>query len=90
MGSVNRCSRKKKMMVDSLAHNSQFNVLELALCPVQKPLGTLHFRELAEHTALEGLVVLPPHTHSIDHTKTCKVAFKLGLKGFVLFGKVFL
>ena len=78
------------MTIDSLAHNSQFNTSELALRPVQKTLRTLHFRELAEHTALEGLVLLPPHTYGIDHTKTRKVAFKLGLKGFVLFGEVFL
>ena len=78
------------MTVDSLAHNSQFNIFELALCPVQKTLGTLHFRELAEHAALKGFVFLPPHTHGIDHTKTCEVAFKLGLKGFILFGEVFL
>jgi hypothetical protein len=82
--------KEKKMTVDSLAHNTQFNTLELALCPVQKTLGTLYFRELAEYTALEGLVVFPPHTHGIDHTKTCKIAFKLGLKGFILFGEVFL
>lgn len=66
--------------MDSLAHNSQFNALELALCAVQEPLGALYFRKLAEHTALEALVFLPPHTYGIDHSKSRKVAFQLRLK----------